>query len=163
MAFGTGDHPSTRGAGRLLEQTVRPGHVVADLGAGSAVLAIAAARLGAAAVHAIEIDPEALDNARENIAANGAGEVVMLLEGDAAAMLPVIAPVDVIVANILSSVLVPMLPAMRAAMRAGGRAILAGMLIEERDAVSKEIEAGRWRIDAGDVEEAWWSVRIATS
>lgn len=161
MAFGTGDHASTRGAGRLLDGTLRPGAVVADLGTGSAVLAIAAAKLGAKAVHAIEIDPDALDNARQNIAANGVEGLVTLIEGDAAALLPVVAPVDLIVANIISSVLLPMLPVMRAALRPTGSAILAGLLVYERDTVVTAVEAARWRLQRDDLEGEWWSAVIA--
>jgi ribosomal protein L11 methyltransferase len=69
MAFGTGDHASTRGAVLMLH-SVKPGMTVADLGSGSAVLSIAAAKLGAARVWAIEIDPEAQANAAENIDRN---------------------------------------------------------------------------------------------
>jgi hypothetical protein len=65
MAFGTGDHASTRGAVLLLQEAVKKGVSVADLGSGSAVLSIAAAKLGATRVWAIEIDPEAQTNAAE--------------------------------------------------------------------------------------------------
>lgn len=160
MAFGTGDHPSTRGAGRLLEATVRPGLHVADFGTGSAVLAIAAAKLGASHVFAVENDPDALDNARENIARNAVADVVDVLEGDAGALLPVVGPVDVIVANIVSSVIVSLLPAMAGALRAGGRAVIAGMLTGERSEVHAALDALGWRITNEDVEEGWWSARI---
>jgi len=68
MAFGTGEHATTRGVIRLLQRVIRPGDRVADLGTGSAVLAIAAAKLGARHVAAIEIDPDAIGNAEENVA-----------------------------------------------------------------------------------------------
>lgn len=161
MAFGTGDHASTRGAGRLLEAAIHAGAVVTDLGTGSAVLAIAAAKLGARAVHAIEIDPEALDNARQNIAANGVDDVVTVFAGDAAALLPVVAPVDLVVANIISSVLLPMLPIMRAALRPSGSAILAGLLVYERDRVVETVTRDGWRLVRDDLEEEWWSALIA--
>ncbi|HSA57028.1 MAG TPA: 50S ribosomal protein L11 methyltransferase [Gemmatimonadaceae bacterium] len=164
MAFGTGDHPSTRGAGRLLEhamRTMRSGAVVADLGTGSAVLAVAAAKLGAQAIHAIEIDPEAFGNARHNIAANGVDDAVTLLEGDAGALLPVVAPLDLIVANIISSVLLPLLPVMRAALRPSGCAILAGLLAYERETVMAALASGGWRLVRDDLEEDWWSALIA--
>lgn len=160
MAFGTGDHASTRGAGRLLEDAMQPGSVVADLGTGSAVLAIAAAKLGARAVHAIELDAEALDNARQNIVANAVSDVVTLLAGDARALLPIVAPVDVIVANIISSVLLPILPMLRVSLRPAGRAILAGLLVYERDQVAAAVESGGWRLVRDDLEEEWWSALI---
>jgi ribosomal protein L11 methyltransferase len=161
MAFGTGEHPTTRGVIRLLQSALRPGDRVADLGAGSAVLAIAAAKLGAASVGAIEIDPDAIGNAEENVRRNGVSAVVSVIEGDAATLLPLVAPVRVITANIISSVLVDILPAMALALVPDGRAILAGILTSERDEMLASIAAQGWRLDAEDTEEAWWSVAIA--
>ncbi|HEX7123342.1 MAG TPA: 50S ribosomal protein L11 methyltransferase [Gemmatimonadaceae bacterium] len=160
MAFGTGDHPSTRGAGRLLEAAVRPGVRVADLGTGSGVLAIAAARHGAAHVFAIEIDPDALPNARANVERNGVAEVVHLLEGDAAVLLRLVAPVDVIVANIISSIILPLLPVMAECLRPGGTAIIAGLLAAERNEVRRALSDGGWRVLQEDLEDDWWSARI---
>ena len=73
MAFGTGDHASTRGAVLMLLEALREGMTVADLGSGSAVLSIAAAKLGASRVWAIEVDPEAQGNAEENVVRNERG------------------------------------------------------------------------------------------
>lgn len=160
MAFGTGDHPSTRGAGRLLEGAMRPGARVADLGTGSAVLAIAAARLGASHVFAIDVDPDALANARGNVERNDVVPVVQLLEGDASALLPVVAPVDVIVANIIASIIVPLLPVMATSLRPGGSAVIAGLLASERDAVLGSLGEGGWRVAKEDFEEDWWSAQI---
>ena len=87
-AFGTGEHPTTRGVLRLMQGTVAKDDVVADLGAGSAVLSIAAAKLGAARVAAIELDEAAISNAEENVAANGVEQIVSVIQGDAATLLP---------------------------------------------------------------------------
>src|SRR5690606_27478777 len=83
MAFGTGEHATTRGVVRLLQRAIRPGDRVADLGAGSAVLAIAAARLGAASAAAIEMDPDAIENAEDNVVANDVADRVSVILGDA--------------------------------------------------------------------------------
>jgi ribosomal protein L11 methyltransferase len=160
MAFGTGDHATTRGVIRLLQNVVRSGDVVADLGAGSAVLAIAAARLGAARVAAIELDPDAIGNATENVARNGVTDRVTVIEGDATALLPLVAPVGVITANIISSVLIELLPAMRGALAPDGHAILSGILAVERDAMRFAL-SGAWRVVEEDSEDIWWSVTIA--
>ncbi|MHB8839335.1 MAG: 50S ribosomal protein L11 methyltransferase, partial [Gemmatimonadaceae bacterium] len=128
MAFGTGEHETTRCVVRLMPEVIRDGDVVADLGAGSAVLAIAAAKLGARRVAAIEMDHDAIANAEANVAANGAAERVTVLEGDAAVLLPLVAPVRVVLANILSSVITALLPAIGAAVPAGGAAIFSGIL-----------------------------------
>jgi len=129
MAFGTGEHETTRGVIRLMQSVVKRGDSIADLGAGSAVLAIAAARLGAARVVAIELDEDAIGNAEANVLANAVGDRVSVLQGDATALLPLVAPVRVVFANIISSVLVELLPVIRACLLPDGAVILSGILI----------------------------------
>lgn len=160
MAFGTGEHATTRGVVRLLQSVIHNDDRVADLGAGSAVLAIAAAKLGASHVAAIELDHDAISNAEENVARNGVADRVVVIEGDAAVLLPLVAPVRVITANIISSVLEQLLPAMRAALAPGGAAILSGILRDEREEMVEAIESGGWRLVAEDHEDAWWSTTI---
>lgn len=176
MAFGTGEHPTTRGVIRLMqgiamsaedgaarvgEPVVRSGDIAADLGAGSAVLSIAAAKLGAARVTAIEIDPDAIGNAEVNVASNGVSDRVEIIEGDATTLLPLLAPVRVVLANIISSVLIPLLPVIRSSLDAGGQAILSGILCEERTAMIDALAADGWTIEREDTEDVWWSVQIA--
>lgn len=161
MAFGTGEHATTRGVIRLLQQLIRPGDMVADLGAGSAVLAIAAAKLGAAHVAAIELDPDAIGNAEENVERNGVSNRVTVIEGDAAILLPLVAPVRVITANIVSSALIELLPSFALALSDDGRAILSGILLDERTNMIRVFLNSGWRIEEEDQEDAWWSVTIA--
>ena len=161
MAFGTGEHASTRGVVRLMQGVVRSGDVVADLGAGSAVLSIAAAKLGAARVTAIEVEHDSIRNAEENARANGVEKCVSIIEGDATTLLPLLAPVRVVLANIISSVLISLLPTIRASLAPGGQAILAGILREERDTLMAALDAEGWLIEREDMEDAWWSVQIA--
>ena len=160
MAFGTGEHETTRGVVRLLPSVIRPGDVVADLGAGSAVLAIAAVKLGAARAVAIEIDPDAIGNAEANVARNGMVDRVAVLEGDAEQLLPLVAPVRVVLANIISSVVVSLLPVIARSMRPDGEAILSGILAEERADLVRELESSGWTIRAEDREDVWWSAIV---
>ena len=161
MAFGTGEHATTRGVVRLMQAVLRPGDTVADLGAGSAVLAIAAAKLGAARVAAIELDADAIGNAMENVRRNGVQDVVHVIEGDAATLLALVAPVRVVLANIVSSVLLALLPGIESALSSDGRAILSGMLRDERAEMIGALRGRGWRIEAEDSEEIWWSVSVA--
>ena len=160
MAFGTGDHPTTRGVLRLMQDEIRAGDFVADLGAGSAVLSIAAAKLGAGRVVAIEFDPEAIGNAEENVRRNGADGVVTVVQGDANVLLPLVAPVRVVLANIISSVVVGLLPAIHAALPADGVAILSGILTEERERMLDAVRGYGMHVTREDVEEAWWSAVV---
>lgn len=159
MAFGTGDHATTRGVLKLMQDEIRAGDLVADLGAGSAVLAIGAAKLGAARVVAIENDPDAIGNALENVAANDVAAVVTVLEGDAATLLPLVAlarPVRVVLANIISSVIRTLLPVIARSLSDDGVAIFSGMLSTERDAMTAEFAGSGFRVKS-DVEEGeWW-------
>lgn len=161
MAFGTGEHATTRGVVRLLPRQLRPGAVVADLGAGSAVLAIAAAKLGAARVYAIELDADAIPDAEKNVVHNGVADRVHVFEADAGALLPLVAPVDVVLANIISSVLIELMPVIGAALQPGGAAILSGILHEERETMLAVLAAHGWTVIEEDAEDIWWSVSIA--
>ena len=161
MAFGTGEHATTRGVVRLLHDVIRPGDRVADLGAGSAVLAIAAAKLGAAHVAAIEVDHDAIGNAEENVVRNGVAGTVVVIEGDASTILPLVAPVRVITANIISSVLIELLPSIALALADDGRVILSGILATEREDMIRAITDAGWQLEAEDREDQWWSATIA--
>jgi len=161
MAFGTGEHATTRGVIRLLPAVLRTGDRVADLGAGSAVLAIAAVKLGAASVAAIEMDPDAIGNAEANVVRNGVAGRVVVLEGDAELLLPLVAPVRLVLANIISSVLVQLLPVLDAVLPDDGAAVISGILHEERPAMLEALAAHGWGVTAEDAEEAWWSAAIA--
>ncbi len=161
MAFGTGEHATTRGVVRLLPERLRVGDVVADLGAGSAVLSIAAAKLGAARVYAIELDPEAIPDAERNVANNAVADRVHVFAADAAALLPLVAPVGLVLANIISSVLIELLPLIRVALTDDGSAILSGILQEERATMLEVFAAHGWAVLAEDAEDIWWSVAIA--
>lgn len=160
-AFGTGDHATTRGVLHLLQGVIREGDTVADLGAGSAVLSIAAAKLGAARVAAIELDHDAIANAEENVAANGVADVVTIVEGDAETILPLLAPIDLILANIVSGVLVGMLSLFRQSIPANGHAILSGILVAEREVMVQAFSESGWSIEREHSEDDWWSVLIA--
>ena len=161
MAFGTGEHATTRGVIRLMQTVVRPGDRVADLGSGSAVLAIAAAKLGARYVAAIELDHDAIENAEQNVARNNVANRVVVVEGDASTLLALVAPVRVVTANIISSVLIELLPVIELSLDEDGRAILSGILAEEREMMIRSLDDSGWRIEAEDHEDIWWSTTIA--
>jgi ribosomal protein L11 methyltransferase len=161
MAFGTGDHATTRGVVRLLPKVLRAGDTVADLGAGSAVLSIAAARLGAARVYAIELDGEAIPDAEANVLRNRVADRVHVFEGDAATLLPLVAPVRVILANIISSVLLELLPAIAEALTDDGQVILSGILFEERGTMLQALSSSGWTLLGEDAEDIWWSAIVA--
>ncbi len=158
MAFGTAEHPTTRGCLRLLDSRVLPGIRVADIGAGSGVLSIAAALLGAARVLAVELDPWAVSAARENAKMNGVDDRV---EVRAAAVgpsfVPGEAPFHGIVANIEAGILLPLLPGFQGGLEPGGWVILSGILATEAAGVVETAEALGLELEEEDREESWWS------
>ncbi len=142
MAFGTAEHGTTRGCLRLLDRAVLDGHEVLDVGAGSGILAIAAARLGAAEVVAIEADPLACEALRENIGANGVADRVRCIELQAdAADIVGFGPADGIVANIESGVLTLLMPGLSGALRSGGWLILSGVMTPDWPDIQTRAEA----------------------
>ncbi len=164
-AFGSGEHGSTRGALLLLDRTMhayeargtKHGPRVLDLGSGSGILAIAAAKLGAARAVAIEFDPEANPVAERNVERNGVADRVVILEGDAGELAPLGAPADIVVSNILRTVNVMLLPAIIAAMAPGAVAIFAGME-EQEEALFRPILARHGLTVTDEVRDAnWWS------
>jgi ribosomal protein L11 methyltransferase len=124
LAFGTGTHPSTALCLTWLDANLRRGEQVIDYGCGSGVLSLASAKLAAAAVHAFDIDPQALLATRENAARNAVGGLVHVHAE--AATLP--QGVDVLLANILSGALCELAPRFAALTRPGGRIVLAGIM-----------------------------------
>ncbi|HEX7239052.1 MAG TPA: 50S ribosomal protein L11 methyltransferase [Longimicrobiaceae bacterium] len=163
MAFGTGEHATTRGCLRLLDGALRPGDRVLDVGSGSAILAIAAARLGAGETIAVEYDPDANLNARENLELNGVEGRVRIVEALAVpALLAELGRFDLLLANILSSVIRPLLPAFRDALGGSpeGRLIVSGILRAEHDDVVRDAEAAGFRVERTDEEEEWWSALL---
>ncbi len=142
MAFGTGHHGTTLGCLRALEHLISEGvqaQNVLDLGCGTAVLAMAAARVWPGSVLASDIDAVAVDVARSNVGANELGDRVICVEaaGFAAPELAKAAPFDLVFANILKGPLIALAPEMAANLQPGGHAILSGILNEQADEVSE--------------------------
>jgi ribosomal protein L11 methyltransferase len=134
QGFGTGHHGSTYGVLRLLDELVpkRPFARALDVGTGSGILAIAVSLLGIPEITALDIDPVAIDNARENAQLNHAEDHVRF------SLVPITSlrrHFDLITANILSSTLIEMAPLLRRRIAPEGRLILAGILAREADSV----------------------------
>jgi ribosomal protein L11 methyltransferase len=158
MAFGSGEHGSTRAALALLDRFARPGDTVLDLGSGSGILTIAAAMLGAAQAVGIEVDDASLVVAAANAERNGVADRVTFLEGDAAQMVPLLAPADVIVSNILRLINVAVLPEVHAALRPEGVAIFSGMETKEAELFRSALHEMGFRVLAEHLDETWWAV-----
>ncbi|GLV49041.1 ribosomal protein L11 methyltransferase [Thermus sp. LT1-2-5] len=151
MAFGTGHHETTRLALMALARHLAPGERVLDLGTGSGILAIAAAKLGAEAV-GVDIDPSVLPQAEENARLNGV--FARFLEGSLEEALP-LGPFDLLVANLFAELHQAFAPRYGEALAPGGRLLLTGILKEKAPLVREALrDAGFFPLE--EAEEGEW-------
>ncbi|HEY3057774.1 MAG TPA: 50S ribosomal protein L11 methyltransferase [Chloroflexota bacterium] len=158
MAFGTGLHPTTRLCLRAVEVLVEAGQRVLDVGAGSGILSIAAARLGATYVEAVEIDAVAANVCRDNVERNGVAEQVTVRQGSLEA--PPEHPFDLILANITIRTLLELHPLLAAHLRPGGRAVLSGVLDERVDELLEVLRMHGWQHERTEREQDWVAVLV---
>ncbi|OUN00923.1 MAG: ribosomal protein L11 methyltransferase [Firmicutes bacterium ZCTH02-B6] len=158
MAFGTGYHPTTALCLEALEELVQEGDTIVDVGTGSGILAIAAARLGAGSIVAVDIDPQAVQVARENCRRNGVHERVWVATGSTAAASALLAgkQARLVVANILADVISDMAEELYGLLQPGGLLVASGIiddacpqvqesLVRASFAVREERARAEWR------------------
>ena len=160
MAFGTGHHNTTRGCLLALDRLIDTGwqpHRVADIGAGTAVLAMAAARVWPGTVLASDIDPVAVDVAEANVIANGLDGRVACFQavGFDHHLLDDAAPFDLVFANILKQPLIDLAPDMARHVAHGGRAILSGVLTTQADDVLAAYDAAGFSLESREDLGDW--------
>jgi ribosomal protein L11 methyltransferase len=160
-AFGTGGHASTRLVIAAAEEIAdRPVRRFLDLGCGSGILSVAAARLWPEARGlAVDVDPEAVATTDENLARNGIRTVDTLV-GDLAGVRPPFHLVDLILANIEASVLRPLAPELTAAVAPGGVAILSGLLDTDLESVIAAYRSAGLELAGRSGEGEWGALRM---
>ena len=133
MAFGTGTHETTALCVQWLEELVKPGVKVLDVGTGTGILAIAAKLLGAGDVLATDIDPIAVRVAKQNVKVNGAEDVVRVAEADV--LMGIGETADLVIANIITDLIVMVAPAVFQHVNAGGAFLCSGVTVNRADEV----------------------------
>lgn len=133
MAFGTGEHPTTAQCLEWLVENPPRGKSVIDYGCGSGILAIAAIRFGATHAFAVDIDPQALEVARENAERNAVVSGIDFALPDKFSA----SPAPLVIANILAKPLIELAPAIAALVAPGGTLLLSGMLDDQADEVAR--------------------------
>lgn len=167
MAFGTGTHATTSLCLKTLEQVVREGDDVIDVGTGSGILAIAAAKLGARHVLALDLDPVAVTSAGDNSRLNGLEDVVtvrrsdllgVLRGGGEAGELGVTLPVQVVVANILAEIILLFVSDVFEALAAGGTYIVSGIIRSKQAVVEDALQAAGFVIAGCNEDQDWVAI-----
>jgi ribosomal protein L11 methyltransferase len=141
MAFGTGQHETTQLCLEFLEKLVQPGMVVADIGTGSGILAITAAKLGAISVWAVDNDPVAVLTAKGNVARNGVERLVSVHLADGCEDAP---ECDLLVANITAEVIENLLPDFARCIRRGGWLVVSGIVQERSGRIRSALQQTPW-------------------
>lgn len=144
MAFGTGTHETTSLCLELIETYLKKNQRVLDIGCGSGILSIAAALLGSGPVLGVEIDPDAVRTARENVQANGVKDIVTIQEGDLAK--DVEGKASLIAANLMAPLVIRLAPAAAEHLEEKGVFISSGILLEKRKEVEDAICQAGFRI-----------------
>ncbi len=159
LLFGTGDHPTTRMCLAAVEEHVRPGGRVLDLGCGSGILGIAAAVLGAGPIVAADVDEKAPDIVRDNAALNGVENAFTVYVGDVIASGTLRAKLgagyDLVLANIVADVIIPLAPYVPAFLAPGGVFVCSGIIDGRQDEVAAALERAGLRIEAHRTLEEW--------
>ena len=160
MAFGTGHHPTTRMCLKLLEEVVRPGDSVLDVGCGSGILSIAAAKLGAGSGLALDIDTSAVEAAEANLHQNGVACTVRIAQGSLPDPDVLASTFDIVVANISGKVVSELADQLVAAARPGGCLIVSGILAKDHDSVARRLTEAGARTDLSRTDSDWASLVV---
>jgi ribosomal protein L11 methyltransferase len=156
MAFGTGMHPTTQLCLEALEDRVKPGMEVIDLGCGSGILTIAAIKLGAGRALGLDTDPQAVRVARANLLVNGVESRAEIRLGSLPDLVDEKRSAVLVVANILAAVLCEMLAAgLAETVRPGGCLVLSGILVDQSPAVEDSVRECGLRVAEKKVREDW--------
>ncbi len=138
MAFGTGTHHTTAMCLRLLEGLVKPNQEIFDIGTGSGVLSIAAAKLGASKILAVDYDELAVRIAKENIAENHTENIITARQGDL--FKGIEGQADLVIANIIADIIIRLLPDAPSHLKRDGRMIASGIIQDRLDDVTNKVE-----------------------
>ena len=150
--FGTGRHPTTHLSLTLLEEYVESGDRVLDLGTGSGILAVAAAKLGASEVLALDIEADAVAIARETVSLNGLADVVEVGQGSIGSAAP---PYDVVAANIFPNAIIELAPKLATAIRSAGVLITSGSVVARAKQTANAVCAAGFSLEKQRLKDNW--------
>ena len=153
LAFGTGGHETTSLCLEALDQRVRGGERVLDIGTGSGILAIAALKLGASVAEGVDIDPVAVRTAGENAALNGVADKLTVLVGDLSDKAS--GKYDIITANIVANAIISLAPSVPGLMAEGAAFIASGIIDSRKDEVIAALEKAGLTVQEVKEKRGW--------
>lgn len=159
LAFGTGQHQSRRLCLSLLAEQIQGGERVLDVGTGSGILSVAAAKLGAASVVATDIDPVAADAARQTVRQNQLAERVRVQEGS----IPTDDQFDLVVANLTADLLQFLAEDLAGALMQGGRLIVSGLISTRQDEVAAALTNRSLQLQTVLTEDEWRALLLSAA
>ena len=158
MAFGTGDHASTRLVLGYIKENLKASEKVLDIGTGSGILALTAGSLGAEKVVGIDNDPQAVEIARENVALNNLNNRVIINQGDLVSELE--GQFDLILVNILLPEILAVIPQLDKFSQKGSRLILSGLLSKQVPLIKEKAQKSCWHIVDTSLDGEWAGVLL---
>lgn len=156
MAFGTGTHPTTVMCLQALEKTVQLASSVIDVGTGSGVLSIGAAKLGASKIHALDLDEVAVRSAIENITLNKVDDIVQVTHGNL--LDNVNEQADIVVANILAEIIMTFTEDAFTVVKDGGLFITSGIIATKKEDVRESLQQAGFEIEEVMMMEDWVTI-----
>ena len=155
MAFGTGQHPTTRMCLQELEKALAPGDLVLDLGTGTAILAIAAVKLGARSAVALDVAADAVKVARQNIRANAVARAIRVVRGTLPHDQVPPAAFDVALANISAAAATRLAHELATALKPGGHLIASGIVVERAEEAITALHQAGFSLERRREEGLW--------
>lgn len=155
MAFGTGYHPTTAMCLEEMEKLILPGMIVYDVGCGSGILSLAAARLGAAVVHAVDVDPVAVRVSRENVRLNDLEGIIDVRQGSLEALTK---GANLVLMNIIAPVIMALAPRARELLYPGGWLVAGGINRAQREETKKALLKAGLFITEERVQGEWVTI-----
>lgn len=157
MAFGTGNHPTTKLCLLALQDYISGGETMLDMGTGSAILAIAGVKLGASNAVGLDIDPVAVEAAQENVKRSGMEDLIKIELADSPNAFD--GNADIVTANIIANVIIAMADDLSAKVKPGGKLIASGIIQERAEEVQNRLERAGLRL-LEDRREGEWTALI---
>ncbi len=152
MAFGTGSHETTRMCIKALERHVKTDSIVFDIGTGSGILSIAAAKLGAKNTIGVDLDPVAVDSARQNVSYNDISNIEILY-GDLMEVIK--GKANIVIANIMADIIIFLTDQVKSFIVCGGYFISSGIILSKKDEVITKLNQCGFKVEEINIEGEW--------